>query len=146
MSRGTAIAALVIAWLGTAIVFRAAEPGMRASTPEVKKEIVAVIEKQLTAFRKHEVEKAYGYASAELRAQKPIRTFTAIVKSNYPEIWTNTGAEFGIVHDDGARANVTVQVYSKEGDAAYDFTLVKERAGWRIFGVVRHAPKKGGKV
>jgi hypothetical protein len=146
MSRGIAIAALVIAWWGTAIVSRAAEPGMRASTPEVKKEVVAVIEKQLTAFRKHEVEKAYGYASAELRAQKPIRTFTAIVKSNYPEIWTNTRAEFGIVHDDGSRASVTVQVYSKEGDAPYDFTLVKERVGWRIFGVVRHAPKKGGKV
>ena len=119
---------------------------MRASTPEVKKEIVAVIEKQMEAFRKHEVEKAYGFASAELRAQKPFRTFTAIVKSSYPEIWTNTRAEFGIVHDDGTRANVTVQVYSKEGDAPYDFTLVKERVGWRIFGVVRHAPKKGGKV
>jgi hypothetical protein len=118
----------------------------RASTPQVRKEIVATVESQLTAFRKGEVEKAYGFAAAQLRAQKPLRTFAAIVQGSYPEIWRNTRAEFGIVRDDGAQATVTVQVYSKEGDAAYDFSLVKETAGWRIYGVVRHEPKQAGKV
>ena len=90
--------------------------------------------------------KAYGYAAAELRAQKPLRTFSAIVKENYPEIWKNTRAEFGIVRDDGTKATVTVQVFSKDGDATYDYILAKENAIWRIHGVTRHEPKAGGKV
>jgi citrate synthase len=83
---------------------------------------------------------------AELRAQKPLSAFTAIVRGNYPEIWANTRAEFGLVRDGGGRATVTVQVYSKTEDAAYDFTLTKERAGWRIYGVLRHEPRKAGRA
>jgi hypothetical protein len=131
--------------VGGAVPLFAAE-NMRASTPEVKKEIVTVIEAQLAAFRKGDIAKAYGYAAEELRAQKPLPAFVAIVQTNYPEIWQSARAEFGIVRDDGAKANVTVQVYAKETEAAYDFTLVKERGGWRIYGVLRHAPKKSGKA
>lgn len=125
---------------------RAAEPAMPASKPEVRKEIIAVIEAQLAAFRKGDAARAHTHASAELRAQKPLRAFTAIVRESYPEIWANTRAEFGIVRDDGARAAVTVQVYSKAGDAGYDYALVREKAGWRIHGVRRHAPSAGGKL
>jgi hypothetical protein len=132
--------------VGVVGVARGAPAEIRASKPEVKKEIVGVIDAQLAAFRKGEVEKAYGFAAAELRAQKPLRAFVAIVQGSYPEIWANTRAEFGIVRDDGKRATVTVQVYSKDADTAYDFTLTKERLGWRIYGVLRHAPKKNGKV
>jgi hypothetical protein len=127
-------------------VAQAASAEMRASKPEVKKEIAAVIEFQLAAFRKGDVEKAYSFAAADLRSQKPLRVFVAIVQGNYPEIWASTRAEFGIVRDNGSRATVTVQVYSKSTDAAYDFTLVKEPAGWRIHGVVRHEARKAGKV
>lgn len=119
---------------------------MRASKPDVRQEVVKVIEGQLTAFRRGDLEQAYRFAAAELRAQKPLPAFAAIVQGSYPEIWANRRAEFGIVRDDATRATVTVQVYAKEGDAAYDYTLVRERAGWRIYGVVRHAPRKGGKA
>lgn len=137
-----------MAIVGLALIapMEAAELAPRASTPDVRKEIVAAIEGQLAAFRKGDVEKAYGFAAADLRAQKPLRTFMAIVKESYPEIWRNIRAEFGIVRDNGTQANVTVQVYAKDGGAAYDFTLAKERAGWRIYGVVRHEPKQAGKV
>jgi hypothetical protein len=123
---------------------RAAE--MRASKPEVRLDVVTAIEGQLKAFRRGELEQAYRFAAAELRAQKPLPAFAAIVQGNYPEIWANRRAEFGIVRDNGTRSTVTVQVYAKDGDAAYDYTLVRERAGWRIYGVVRHAPKRGGKA
>lgn len=135
--------------LGVAGVGRAAsaESGaLRASKPEVKQEIVAVIEAQLAAWRKNDLAKAYSFAAAELRAQKSLREFTAIVEANYPEIRASTRAECGIVRDDGTRATVTVQVYAQNGDAAYHYTLVQERAGWRIYGVVRHVPKPGGKI
>lgn len=139
------LAACAAAWSGA--VASAAAAAMRASKPEVKKEVVAVIEAQLAALRKGDVTKAHGFASAELRAQKPVAVFAQIVQTNYPEIWASTRGQAGIVRDDGAQAAVTVQVYSKAGDAAYDYTLVKESVGWRISGVLRHEPKKnGGKI
>jgi hypothetical protein len=119
-----------------------AESAMRASKPEVKKEIVAVIEAQLGAFRKGDVRKAYSYAAAALRAQKSMSAFSTIVRSRYPEIWANTRAEFGIARDDGQEATIVVDVFTKSGSAAYDFSLRKERAGWRVDGVLRHEPAK----
>ncbi len=125
---------------------RAADDTPHASKPEVRREIVAVIDAQLGAFRSGDLRKAYSYASAELRAQNPLRVFVSIVQQNYPEIWTNTRGEFGLVRDDGETATLLVHVFGKEGDAAYDYTLVKERAGWRISAVLRHAPKKTDQV
>ena len=139
--------ALALAWmLASAGIVRGADDSPHASKPEVRREIVATIEAQLGAFRAGEVRKAYGYASAELRAQKPLKAFTAIVQENYPEIWTNTRAEFGLVRDDGAESTVLVHVFGHDSDAAYDYTLVKEKAGWRIAAVLRHAPKKADKM
>jgi ABC-type transporter MlaC component len=136
----------VLCWLGALLAWApsavSAETKLRASKPEVRKDVVTVIEAQLAAFRKGDLPKAYGFAAAALRAQKPLPAFTTIVQTNYPEIWKSTRAEFGIVRDDGTRAEVTVQVFSERGDAAYDFTLQKEQGGWRIYGVLRHEPKK----
>ena len=131
--------ALVLALAASRVV---AQPALPASKPEVKTAIVAAIEGQLGAFRKGDAAKAYSFAARELRAQKPLRTFTAIVRESYPEIWANVRAEFGIVRDDGTKATVTVQVFAKDAEAGYDYTLVKETAGWRIYGVVRHEGKR----
>jgi hypothetical protein len=125
----------------------AAEPAaLPASKPEVRKEIVATIDAQLAAFRSHEVEKAYRFAAAALRAQKPLPVFVAIVQTNYPEIWNNTRAECGIVHDNGEIATVLVHVFAKDSDASYDYQLVKEDGRWRVHGVLRHEPIKEEKV
>jgi hypothetical protein len=130
---------LLLFLLGT-VRAAAAEP--RASTAAVRQEIVAVIAAQLAAFREGDPGGAYALASADLRAQRPPAAFAEIVRRNYPEIWTNTRAEYGIVRDDGARAAVAVQVYSKTGDAAYDYELVRERSGWRIRGVLRRTARR----
>jgi hypothetical protein len=140
------IAALAVALIFALGPVRAADDGPHASKPEVRREIVAVIDAQLAAFRAGDVRKAYRYASTDLRAQKPIEAFAAIVQENYPEIWANTRAEFGLVRDDGATATLLVHVYGKDSDAAYDYTLVKESAGWRIAAVLRHAPRQSDKM
>ena len=132
--------------LAAAFVRGAADDAMRASKPEVRKEVVAAIEAQLAAFRAGDVAKAYGHAASELRAQTPLPRFTDIVRISYPEIWTNTRAECGLVRDDGTFAKLLVHVFGKDSDATYDYTLVKERGGWRIRDVLRHAPKKADKV
>jgi len=134
------LAGVLLPWLPG----RAADP--RASRPDVRREIVAVVDAQLAAFRRGEPERAYGYAAEAFRAQRSQAAFVAIVRDSYPEIWANTRAEPGIVRDDGVRATVTVQVYSKSGDAAYDYTLVREKSAWRILGVVRHETRRGGKA
>ena len=139
----------VLMFLGGALgatVGRGAEGGMRASKPELRKEVVTVIEAQLAAFRDKDTKAAYGWAATAFRAQTTRRQFELIVLNNYPEIWANTKAEIGLVRDDGVRAAVLVQVHAKEGSAGYDYGLVKEREGWRIVSVLRHAPKKSDKL
>ena len=138
----TGLAVVALAWAELA----RAETGMRASKPEVRKEVIAVIEGQLAAFRAGDTKKAYTFAAAALRAQTPLRQFLQIVQRNYPEIWANTRGEFGLVHDDGVHATVLVQVYAKTDRADYDYGLVKEQDTWRIESVLRHAPKKDDKV
>jgi hypothetical protein len=140
------IATLLCLLVGLSGGIARAEMAVRASKPEVKKEIVAVIDAQLTAFRKGEVRKAYGFAATALRAQKPLRQFSAIVRASYPEIWANTRAEFGLARDDSEHATILVHVFAKASDASYDFSLTKERAGWRIDGVLRHETTPAEKI
>jgi hypothetical protein len=143
------VAMMTMAWalVAAPAEARAADDtGMRASTPETKKELVEVVEAQLAAFRQEDVAKAYGLASRALRAQRPLRMFSAIIEANYPEIWANTRAEFGIAYDDGARARIAVVVHDAEDRATFDYMLVRERAGWRIEGVLRRTKGKGSKV
>lgn len=143
--RGVA-ALFAVAGLCWPVACAAETPALPASKPEVRREIVKVVEGQLAGFRAGDVRAAYGYASSELRAQKPLKIFAAIVRENYPEIWRNQRAEFGLVRDDGAIATVLVHVFAAGGEATYDYTLTKERAGWRISAVLRHASARADRV
>lgn len=119
---------------------------LHPSAPEVRKAVIASIEGQLAAFRAHDVGRAYGFAAAPLRAQFPAERFAAVVREGYPEIWANLRAEFGIVNDSGTSAAVNVRVYGPAGSAAYDYQLIREPDGWRIGGVLRHAPQPSDSV
>ena len=138
--------ALILIGLGWAGSLHSAENGLRPSKAAVRKEVVATIEAQLAAFREGDVRTAYGYAAVPLRVQTPLRTFVAIVQTNYPEIWANVRAEYGLVRDDGTHATVLVEVFSESGAATYDYVLLRERAGWRIGSVIRHEPRRKNSV
>jgi hypothetical protein len=132
------IASLLAAPILCLIAFGQGAPsGFRASKADLRKQVIAVIDAQLEAFRSGDLEQAYGYAAAVLRFQTPPEAFAAIVRDNYPAIWANTRAEYGIVRDDGTHATVLVHVFSTYGGASYDYVLVKERRGWRIGSVTR---------
>ncbi|MES2693261.1 MAG: DUF4864 domain-containing protein, partial [Verrucomicrobiota bacterium] len=73
----------------------AEEAAMRASKPEVRKDVIAILEAQLAAFRKGDTKRAYEYAATELRAQKSREVFMQIVEASYPEIWSSQRAQFG---------------------------------------------------
>jgi hypothetical protein len=131
-----------IALLACAPLLSSAADELRISKPEVRKDVLAVVDAQLAAFRASDPAKAYGLASSALRAQTPQRTFNSILQTNYPEIWANAGAEYGLVRDDGTRARVLVRVLSEKGDASFDYVLVKERNAWRIGSVLRSTVRK----
>jgi hypothetical protein len=133
--------------LGLAVVgARAAEGGFRTSKRQVRQEVVAAVTGQLAAFRAEDVSKAYDYAAAGMRAQTSLRRFAAIVRENYPEIWANERAEFGLVRDDGTHATVLVHVVSARGGATFDYVLIRERGGWRIGSVLRHQATRRNSV
>ena len=132
-------AAPLIAWSQSGV-------DLKLSSAAVRKDVIAVIDAQLAALRAGDVEKAYGYATAALRTQTPLPAFTAIVQTNYPELWTNTAAEYGLVRDDGRHAILVVEVSSRSGSAVYEYVLLKERRGWRIGSIVRQAGNRRSDV
>jgi hypothetical protein len=137
----------MLGFLFAGLIFaRAAGDSMHFSKPEVGSAITAVIEAQLAAFRADDVAKAYSYSAAGLRMQTSLPAFARMVRQNYPEIWRSTRAEFGLVRDDGSKARLVVHVFTKTGDASYDYVLLKEEAGWRIGGVLRHEVNKSGAI
>lgn len=118
----------------------------RASVPAVRQQVVATIDAQLAAFRRHDLARAYGYAAAALQLEHPLPLFGAIVQTNYPELWNNRRAEYGIVRDDGATATVLVHVFADGADASYDYTLVKQGDAWRVEDVLRHHPGSSDQI
>jgi hypothetical protein len=132
--------------LGLLAPLRASEGTMPVSKAAVSEEVLAVVWGQLAAFRVKDSPGAYKFASAALRAQTPLPAFERMVQRNYPEIWANTRAEFGVVRDDGKRAKLVVQVVAKESEASYDYVLFKEAEGWRIGSVLRHESRKADRL
>lgn len=130
--------------LGPAAALRAQDDdanGLKLSSFKVRKDVIAVIESQLKAFRTHDLAKAYSLAAPELRAQLPLTQFLAIVKSGYPEVWANQSASYGVVRNSDERATVAVKVKGASGSASYDYILLKVPDGWRVGGVLRHVPQ-----
>jgi Domain of unknown function (DUF4864) len=107
-----------------------------------------VVQSQLEAFAADEPERAYGYASAAIRAQfGDASTFMAMVRGGYPMLVRPTAVSFFRAQAEGAAAPTpgtaqqavqVVQVRDREG-RHWRATYVLERqagAGWRIGGCV----------
>ena len=127
---------LIAAWLLLSLpMAQAAE--LHYSKAEVRKELVALVDTQLAAFRTGDFARAYERAAAPLRAQFTLKEFTVMVEQSYPLIAHNERAEFGLTMDDGENATLTVRVFGAGGQSVdYRYALARESAGWRISGVV----------
>jgi len=128
----------------TVLAARAAEPGdLHYSHAAVRKEIIAVVESQLAAFRASDFDQAYRFAAQGLRRQFTVARFTAMIARSYPLMLHNERAEFDLPQDDGLNAVLSVEVFAAGGHSAkYRYTFVKESAGWRIAGVVPEKPRE----
>ena len=124
----------------------AEESEMRLSPKPVRDEVRTVVESQLAALRRGEIDEAYALASAGIRRQFSARVFGQMLRRGYPPLLRNAKADLGIVRDDGegtAQLAVTV-MDGLNRSTAYRFWLVLEEEGWRINGVViEQKPPRG---
>ena len=106
------------------------------SSDALKKELSAVIDGQLAAFRADDYPKAYTFAAAEIKNLFPVRDFEKMVRANYAVIAKSTATEYGVAFDTGEEAVVNVRIENAEKKSVeYQYMLKKEEDGWKISGV-----------
>jgi hypothetical protein len=129
--------ALVLCFLSLCLpVLAAGEGDFQPSRTAIRKELVQVVEAQLTAFRVGNTAKAYSYASTEIQKNFSLSNFEAMVKATYPAIAHSVSAKFGPVLDDGSQAVVHVAVIgTNKRRVIYGYLLVRQKGKWRISGV-----------
>jgi len=116
---------------------------LKISNSAVRKQVISIIDGQLKAFREHNLDLAFSFASKSLRSHLPQAVFMSVTKQNYPEIWMNKSGDFGIVKDNQQRSTIQVRVVAQDGsNASYDYDLVFEDGSWKIQGILRHQQKK----
>jgi len=116
---------------------------LKISNAAVRKQVISIIDGQLKAFREHNLNLAFSFASKSLRGHLPQDLFMSVAKQNYPEIWNNKSGDFGIVKDNKQRSTIQVRVVAQDGsNASYDYDLVFEDGSWKIQGILRHQQKK----
>ncbi|HTK93727.1 MAG TPA: DUF4864 domain-containing protein [Verrucomicrobiae bacterium] len=109
--------------------------------PDSKVAIQAAAEpvmRQLEAFRRHDFDTAYGFASLEIQQRFDRVHFEEMVRGGYPEIARSV---FAVVAEGERAANGNVYLVLKirganglSIEAVYE--MVSEPSGWRINGVV----------
>src|SRR5204862_390148 len=70
------------------------------SKPDVRKELVAVVEGQLAAFRANHFAQAYALAARALREQFTLQQFSTMIVRGYPLIAQSKRSECGLPMDD----------------------------------------------
>ncbi len=127
---------------------RADDDGLRYSRAETKQELVAVVTKQLAAFRAGDAAGAYAFTAQGLREKFSREQFMAMVGRAYPAIAHNVRAEFGLALDDGVQAVLPVDIFTAAGrGTSYRYLLVREEGAWRISSVFESkAPPPGNGV
>ena len=114
----------------------------RTSTEAVKKELTAVIDAQLDAFRADDYAKAYTFAATEIKGLFPADAFEKMVRTTYPVIAHSSAADYGMAFDTGEEAVVNVRISNAEKKSVeYQYLLKKEDGQWKIGGVAEaHTP------
>ncbi len=139
------VAALWMAGVSTGTSTPDAMPRPPAAHPvseAVKKELTAVIDGQLDAFRANDYSKAFAYASSMIQGMFAPEDFEKMVKSAYPVIAHSVSSEFGTMLDTGEQVVVSVRVQNADKQSVeYQYLLKKEAGGWKINGVAEVKPE-----
>lgn len=121
--------------LGTS---RGADHSFRLSADPVKRDLLLVVNSQLTAFRRDDYATAYTFADSAIHSQVNQAQFEHMVRAGYPAIIGSHSASFGVSMDNGSEAFVNIGVISASGRVIhYRYFLHREPGGWKISGVLR---------
>ncbi|BAC88978.1 DUF4864 domain-containing protein [Gloeobacter violaceus] len=147
--RATGVAAMLLLLIGiqvSAVPWALAIPAVPAefaqSKAALKKQLEAVIQSQLAAFRKGDYAKAYTFASQGIRRRIPAAVFAEMVRSAYPAIARSRSARFGPILDDGDQAVVHVVVEGAEEQATYAYQMIREGRVWKVNSVTEAEPRR----
>lgn len=107
----------------------------RVVTP-APRELFAVVNEQLAAFRSDDFSSAYRKASIGVQHKFTLPQFEAMVRQNYAEMANARRVEFGSVRTEGSTALVQVFFFAGDGSArVFLYSLIAEDGGWKVGGV-----------
>jgi ABC-type transporter MlaC component len=124
----------------------AAEPAWRISPKEMRDDVHAVVDAQLTALRSGDFAAAYALAARGIQRRFDERLFAAMMRRGYAPLLRASEADIGVVRDlRGEQAQVTVAVVDgRKENIVYRYWLVREDGKWRVNGVTAEsAPAQG---
>ncbi|MBW3637834.1 MAG: DUF4864 domain-containing protein [Armatimonadetes bacterium] len=114
-----------------------APPQWKTATPTQRSAGGAAIRSQLDAFKKGQWDKAVSFQSATLQRNfASTAAFRAMMERTYPQFIRFKTVSFGPARAAGPYVQIAVKLTGSDGattDAIY--TLVKEKAGYRVDGV-----------
>jgi hypothetical protein len=102
----------------------------------VPRELFAVVNQQLAAFRSADFQSAYRQAATGVQHKFTLGQFETMVRQSYPTMTQAQRVEYGLARTQGGTA--VVQVFFFDGDGmvrAFLYSLIKEDDSWRIDGV-----------
>ena len=104
--------------------------------PPAPRQLFAVVERQLAAFRAADYASAYRQAASGVQQKFTAPQYEAMIRRDYGDLSGAQRIEFGYVKVNGARA--VVQVYFCGGNnynRSFLYSLVAEGNSWKISGV-----------
>jgi hypothetical protein len=104
--------------------------------PPNPRELFAIVNQQLVAFRTSDFRSAYRYAATGVQQKFTLTQFEAMVRRDFPEMTRSHRVEFGLVRVQGGSALVQVFFIRPDGMArSFLHSLTNEDAVWKIDGV-----------
>jgi len=104
--------------------------------PPAPRELFAVVEKQLAAFRIADYSSAYRQAASGVQQKFTLPQFEAIIRRDYGDMTNAQRIEFGFVKANGPAAVVQVFFCGAGGSVrSFLYSLIAEGDSWKINGV-----------
>ena len=104
--------------------------------PPAPRQLFAVVEKQLAAFRAADYSSAYRQAASGVQQKFTAPQYEAMIRRDYGDMTAARRIEFGFVKMNGSAALVQVFVRETHGSfRAFLYSLIAEGDAWKINGV-----------
>lgn len=100
------------------------------------RELFAIVNEQLAAFRSADFQSAYRHAATGVQHKFTLAQFEKMVRQNYPEMTQTQRIEFGEMKVQGGSALLQVFFFSGNGSVrSFLYSFTRENDSWKIDGV-----------